>query len=372
MVQKPSLRLSGLPTVAWSKNDDSSPYSMFPDEYPDPLFDLAELIASLLLDIWIEPDDIINEGLDVIDIDVKSGEYLLCDIWDSETKEIQGRQCYEEIFRSLELVMKWIDRIEEKKSETTGGAEPTKKWFRYAIADRLIYRALLISSNPGCFEIGSEGKINTTEIALRIARGIIKEEIPPTPAEASAAELRKAKIRYRWQSGTTCPMCGIDMSPNTAGTPYCPSCQPDSSPRIDARDNKGTQTNTIVGGNVEGNVLNVNIDEINVGGLHNPPQPPEGSSEADSEEHIPLLPEYNIEETANPEEFKVGDSVWFEEEGVHFHGEIMSIDESNQYAELLAQDEEIEAGADGELDHADSERMIVRVARLHRRWDPSS
>ncbi|SVD50837.1 uncharacterized protein METZ01_LOCUS403691, partial [marine metagenome] len=213
-----------------------------PDEYPDPLFDLAELIASLLLDIWIDPDPAIKEegsGLVERGIDKKSGEYLLCNIWAKEKEPLKGYRCYREIFRSLELVMKWIDRIDDKESDIIGGREPTQKWFRYAIADRLIYRALLISSNPGCFEIGSEGKINTTEIALRIAQCIIKEETPPTAAEASAAYLREAKTKHirhqKWAS---------------------------DSPGIDARGNKGTQVNTTIG------EVKVNLGEIDIGGLH--------------------------------------------------------------------------------------------------------
>jgi hypothetical protein len=359
----------GLPlAIVYGERPRRAP-GLRPDEYPDPLFDLAELIASLLLDIWVDPDPNISRGLDELGIDKKSGEYLLCDIWAEEKEWIDGypQQCYYQIIKSIDLVNEWVDRIDDKNSHIVGGAEPTKEWFRYAIADRLIYRALLISSNEGCFEIGSEGKVNTPEIALRIARCIIDEAADTVFAEVIDA------IRGIWSS-TKDYSKGLSWKKD----------KPDSPPRIDARGNKGTQVNT----NVEGEVT-FNIREVNVGGLHNHPQSPEGSPEEDYEEDIPLELEYHmdgIDETANPENLRIGDWVYFEEGEVHYHGEILSFHHSGgipsnvdfvMWAELRAHqhdpDAHLEEGAQHNDRHSNTsefpvERGMVELHRLRRAW----
>ena len=47
-----------------SENDpEGEEIDKSPDAHPDPLFDLAELLASMLLDIWVDPDPLIEKHM---------------------------------------------------------------------------------------------------------------------------------------------------------------------------------------------------------------------------------------------------------------------------------------------------------------------
>ena len=154
------------------------------DILPDPLFDLAELIASLLLDLWVNPErDIEDEMKKSQDYGGQSRRELIHEVFFEEGEKsraaLKFQYAYESIIdATIPRVEEWIDSIDDsRRSRKRSGVrakEATKKWFRWAIADRLMYRACVISTNSGAdLLIAEDDENGTPEIALKIALKVL-------------------------------------------------------------------------------------------------------------------------------------------------------------------------------------------------------
>jgi len=154
------------------------------DILPDPLFDLAELIASLLLDLWVNPErDIEDEMKKSQDYGGQSRRELIHEVFFEEGEKsraaLKFQFAYESIIdATIPRVEEWIDSIDDsRRSRQRSGVrakEATKEWFRWAIADRLMYRACVISTNEGYdLLIAEDDENGTPEIALKIALKVL-------------------------------------------------------------------------------------------------------------------------------------------------------------------------------------------------------
>ncbi|SVB49939.1 uncharacterized protein METZ01_LOCUS202793, partial [marine metagenome] len=161
-----------------------------PDAYPDPLFDLAEMLASILLDICVDPDPIIEDSMGQIgEFDRRFGEEILCEYWENPQSHppplpllfdrSAAEHCYSQIIVTfMSQIEGWIESLNTldlpSPKRDTG---PTKQWFRFAIADRLIYKACMISDHKERYEIGGVDNTTTTvDIAVKMALYFVNNE----------------------------------------------------------------------------------------------------------------------------------------------------------------------------------------------------